>query len=366
MYGLSTMSGNFLNRITQFQTTLQPTQLALFTRPADIAYFTGFLSLVPEERESYFILTKSKALLLYSAFSPVTTITGITYHPHCTPLLLHQKILEESKAGVTEVLLDTNSMYVNEYQVLETIKQLKLSVLDRQNIWQLRMYKDADEQKRITTAALLSRDVYTFISKELTVGITEKQLAWKIESYIKERGGELAFPTIVAYGAHSSLPHHQPLDTPLAAETVVLFDFGAKIEQYCSDMSRTVWFGKKPSAEFSKVKKVVDGAYKTALDFLRKKISQSATTDYTAAQLDIVTRGAIEQAGLGKNFIHTTGHGVGLEIHEPPSLYKHTATVLAAGMALTVEPGVYLPKKFGYRHENTVLLTEDKVIELTA
>jgi len=193
----------------------------------------------------------------------------------------------------------------------------------------------------------------------------------------------LAFPTIVAFGKNGAMPHYQPQNIKLKPETPILIDFGVNFENYYSDMSRTIWFGKQPSAKFLKAEKAVKKAHQQVLaklttanlDLKNKKTdlknSEENTTksttkiELTAKDLDQAARGEIAQRGFADQFIHTTGHGLGLEIHEPPSLSWQDHTPIKPNMVFTIEPGIYFPGEFGYRHEDTVLMTDQGVKILT-
>lgn len=354
------MSANFIKRIQSIQQKIKPHQAVFLTKPVEIQYLTGFISLVPEEREAYFCITAKKAELIHASFSPVEKIEGVLYRFHPNPQTLQKVAQELLEQGITELLIDTKTMVVEEYKALQEIPGYRLSPFDSAVLWQLRKIKDESEQKALRAAAILTKKTYDYIAALLCLGITELELASKIEAFIKENGGKLAFPTIVAFGAHSSLPHHQPTPTPLQKETVVLFDFGAQVDHYCSDMSRTVWFGDKPSKEFMTIETTVLAAYDAAV----QKVADIAKGVAISA-LDIAARDVISKAGFGPAFIHTTGHGLGLEIHEQPSIYKNTTTSLLNDMAITIEPGIYLDRKFGYRYENTILCTPQGAVELT-
>jgi Xaa-Pro aminopeptidase len=355
------MSDNFLPRIRSLQKILTPSQGILLSKAADIAYFTGFVTLVPEEREAFLLITTSQVVMLHASFSPIEKFQGITYQTQPSPEGLHTTVQLLLTQGIQELLIDTRNLFVHEYQALTSFQSLTLTPLERQHIWQLRQIKDLAEQRAITAAGKLTKDAYTHALSLVLDDITERELSYEIEAYIKKNGGELAFPSIVAFGPHSSLPHHQPTATKLKKETVILIDLGAKVDHYCADMTRTTWYGSNPSAEFTTIELTVLQAYKNAFDATQNK-SGSVTT----ADLDAAARSVISEAGYGDKFIHTTGHGLGLEIHEQPSLYKNSVTPLAVGMAITIEPGIYLENQFGYRHENTVLLLPDALVEVTA
>ena len=140
----------------------------------------------------------------------------------------------------------------------------------------------------------------------------------------------------------------------------ILIDLGATVNGYHGDMSRTVWFGKKPSPEFLKVEEVVKAAYQEAVSALKNRQGQQIL----AKDLDQAARGVITQAGYGKNFIHTTGHGLGLDIHENLSLNWNNEQPILPQMVITIEPGIYLEGKFGYRYENMVVVNDDGAMEL--
>ncbi len=371
------MTALYIDRLKNLQKTLLPSQALLLSKPADIAYFSGFETLVPQEREAFLCICAKQAVLFHASFSPVTQMPGLAYKPTTSLPAIQQTITDWKKLGTlvphpatgsTDLLLDYTSLFVSEFKVLEQTEDVVCNPHNPQKIWQLRMIKDAMEQAALSNAAELSKKTLEFITPHIKPGVTELDLADEIERYIKQYGGKLAFPTIVAFGAHSALPHHQPTSLKLASETAVLLDFGAQMHGYCSDMTRTLWCGEQPSAEFTAAESAVFAAYEAALAVCKTwhttTVSQEPAPT-TIGALDVAARDSLTQAGFGKEFIHTTGHGLGLEIHEQPSIYKTTPTLLQIGMAFTIEPGVYFAGKFGYRYENTILLDQDRVLELT-
>jgi Xaa-Pro dipeptidase len=360
---------NFADRVTRFQKNLTPTQLALLSTATDICYFSNYQTLVPEEREGFFVITSSKSYLIHASFSPTPTDHAYELLENCRPnsLAEHLKklILEQH---ITEILYDATSLFVEEFQAIENVgvqnvSPVKLTPLNKNWIWQLRMKKDADEVLRLRRASEIISEVMARIAENFEVGITEKEIANQMDVLIRELGADQpAFPTIVAFGDHGALPHYQPSKVPLVENTAVLIDAGAWFENYRSDMTRTFWFGAQPDQEFLKIEKVVKEAYQQTLSKVRNR---DTATKLQAKNLDEAARGIISTAGYGQQFIHTTGHGVGIDIHEPPSLNWKNETVLETGMIITIEPGIYLPDKFGYRYENTVLITEKSAEELT-
>jgi Xaa-Pro aminopeptidase len=166
---------------------------------------------------------------------------------------------------------------------------------------------------------------------------------------------ELGFPVIAAFGEHAAEPHHHPTDRPLRRGDVVKLDFGALVDGYHSDMTRTVAFG-EPPARLREVRDVVAAAQRAGIRAVR--------AGSTSAEVDRAARSVIEQAGLADRFPHGLGHGVGLEIHEGPFLRWDGDDVLPAGAVVTIEPGVYIPSLGGVRIEDLVLVTEDGCREI--
>jgi Xaa-Pro aminopeptidase len=197
--------------------------------------------------------------------------------------------------------------------------------------------------------------------------MSELQIARQLEIAMLEAGSTgPAFPTIVAIGEHGALPHHQPTDRVLQPDEPILIDFGATYQGYRSDITRTVWIGDQVSDAFTKYEQLVRQAYTASLALLSHPTESTPFTPPTAGMLDQAARQVIATAGYGAEFIHTTGHGVGLDIHEQPSLYQGQPTPITPGMVITIEPGIYLTGTMGYRYENTILVTETGYTELTA
>lgn len=231
------------------------------------------------------------------------------------------------------------------------------------------MVKVDTEIEALAHANHITHNAITFALSQLTAGMTEQDIQLLIEKNMREQGAfELAFPTIVAFGDHSALPHHQPSNRPLRGNDAVLIDCGAKWQHYCADVTRTVWFGNTPDPEFAKIENVVKNAYQKAVVSCKLSVVSTVESQHAAplqaTSLDKTARDLITAAGYGQQFIHTTGHGVGLYIHEQPSLNLHNETVLKPGMVITIEPGIYLEGKFGYRFENSIALTENSAQEL--
>lgn len=360
---------NLGHRLAQLQHHLSSDQVLLLSNPYDIQYLTGFVTLVPEEREALLLVSPLAAWLCHASFSPYSTQlaaeTGVTAVAGY-PLGSLQELVGSLTANESiELLIDEISLLVQELRQLENLAGVSLSQLDREWLWEQRRVKSADEIEILTQAGRVTAQVMDRTLAALQPGLTEDEVRQLIEIDLLKSGSQrLAFPTIVAFGDHSALPHYQPdAEIKLQQEQAVLLDFGATVNHYRGDMTRTVWFGDKPSSTFTKIEQAVHEAYQAVLELLH-----ATAPDYgklTAADLDRAARQVIEQAGYGEAFIHTTGHGLGLDIHENLSLNGRNTLPLATDMVITVEPGIYLEGECGYRFENTVVLSEKGPQELT-
>jgi Xaa-Pro aminopeptidase len=184
----------------------------------------------------------------------------------------------------------------------------------------------------------------------LKPGVKESEVAAEME-YAARRAGaeEMSFPTIIASGARSALPHGRATEQRIAPGGFVVCDFGVILAGYCSDQTRTVWVG-TPGEEALRAYEAVKEAQAAAIAAVRPGIS--------AGEVDAAARRVLYKAGLGRYFTHSTGHGVGLEIHEAPRVAAAQKEVLQSGMVITIEPGVYFPGKWGVRIEDMVAVSE--------
>jgi Xaa-Pro aminopeptidase len=215
---------------------------------------------------------------------------------------------------------------------------------------ELRAVKEPEELDRIASAAELADDVYRWALERGLAGRTERDIARDCEARIRELGAEPSFPPIVAGGANGALPHAEPEDRQIASGELVVFDMGALLDGYCSDCTRTYATG-EPGDDARRVYELVLAAQKAALGAIRPGAA--------GKRVDAVPREMIAQAGHGDHFGHGTGHGVGLEVHEGPRLAATSEEELRDGNVVTVEPGVYLPGRFGVRIEDLVVVTAD-------
>ena len=215
---------------------------------------------------------------------------------------------------------------------------------------QMRMIKDADEIGRIRAACKLGNDLFGVLLEAIRPGVRELQVAGELEFAARKAGAEqMAFPTIVAGGLRSALPHGRASTAAIPARGFVVCDFGVILAGYCSDMTRTLHIGRPPT-EARRVYQAVDEAQQAALEAVKPGT--------TAGELDRTGRKLLHKLHLDRFFTHSTGHGVGLEIHEAPRIAAGQHEPLRPGMVITIEPGVYLPGEGGVRIEDTVVVTE--------
>lgn len=215
----------------------------------------------------------------------------------------------------------------------------------------MRIIKTDEEINCIIKAQRIAEAAFTKLLSNMRVGQTEKQIAAVLEFFMADFGSEgVSFPTIAASGVNSACPHAVPSDKKIQEGDFLTLDFGATYKGYHSDMTRTVVFG-KPTEEMKNIYNAVWGANTDAIKAVRADIS--------CKLVDNVARSTLDAWGYERYFTHGLGHGVGLEIHEGPSVNKRSGTTLREGMIITIEPGVYIPGKYGVRIEDMCVVTKE-------
>ena len=222
----------------------------------------------------------------------------------------------------------------------------------------LRARKDPAEIARMERAAAIADAALFDVLPLMSQGVTEEHFALELDTAMRRGGAEsTAFDTIVAAGENSAKPHHHPGTRPIAHGDPVVVDFGATFEGYRSDMTRTFCVGADPEGELARIFEVVQTSQAAGAAAVRPGIS--------AKEVDDICRNVIAEAGWAERFEHGTGHGVGLDIHEAPTVSQLGTAILAPGFVVTVEPGVYVPGHGGVRVEDTLVVTEDGARPLT-
>jgi len=214
-----------------------------------------------------------------------------------------------------------------------------------------RIIKDENEIEATRKSLAIAETVFMNVVKTLKLGVTEKEAAWAMDKGMHEAGADcVSFPTICASGPNSALPHAIPTDRRLQTNEPILFDWGARLNGYCSDTTRTIVLG-TPDKQFVKVYTTVRDAQRFAIDTIRSGVTGKA--------VDAVARSYIDSNGFKDKFGHGLGHGTGLAVHEGPRLSRFYDKPLDTGMIVTVEPGIYIPDWGGIRIENQAVVREN-------
>ena len=234
--------------------------------------------------------------------------------------------------------------------------QLKLIPVDGM-VESLRAIKEPEEIELITKAAEITDAAIEYIQDRIHPGVTEKEAAWEIEKFMREKGSQpVPFDIIVASGPNSALPHAKPSARAIHSGEPVIIDIGARVGGYSSDLSRTICLG-TPDDTFNKIYDIVLGAQLAAMAIIGEGM--------TGGEADELARMVIEQAGYGEAFGHGLGHGVGLAPHEQPRLGPNSSERLCDSMVFTIEPGIYLVGWGGVRIEDLVVMEKGKVREIS-
>lgn len=330
---------------------------AFIINPVNRRYFTGMKS-----SSGYVLVFPEMAYF----------ITDSRYIEHSREVIRHCEVLEQERnfyAQIRNILKKHNAQTIAVESHDMTLKQYhafreKLGDFEiladntlSQMIYDLRTVKSPEEIQKIKAAQALAEQALQDLLQHLHAGMTERQVALELDFHMRKNGAEdLSFETIALTGSHSSMPHGVPDDRVIQENSFVLMDFGAVVDGYHSDMTRTVCVG-QPSEEMKQVYEIVRQAQDAA--------RESAKPGISAKDLDAVARDLITEAGYGKNFGHSLGHGVGLEIHEYPVASMANSEILESGNVVTIEPGIYLPGKFGVRIEDFVHITKNACENLT-
>ena len=318
----------------------------LVTSPVNVRYLTGFTG-----SNGLLLLTKDGARLFtdprYSTQSKAESsckITIVKKGPLLNQAIAHLKRIKIRKLGFEKSHLS----YESHATLATDIRQL-----EPVDGWveEARLVKSATEIERIQESVVTNSLAFDRALRKLRPAkMTESEFAAELDYQQRKLGAAgTAFDTIVASGAHSALPHARPRPTPIGLNRLLLVDMGAQQNGYMSDMTRTMAVG-KATHRMRYLYAAVLEAQLAAIDAVRPGV--------LAAEIDRRARITLKRHGLQKQFIHSTGHGLGLEIHEPPRLGRTEVLTLAPGMVITIEPGVYLPGEGGIRIEDTVLVTE--------
>ncbi len=343
-------------RIEKLKENLKAGEAALIFDSSNRFYFTGFRS-----SAGIVIITPQKAVLLidFRYFEKAKAVVSDLETVLCTNS--YKQIAEILADGdIKEVFLETETLNLSVFgRLKENLKEIKVSDDNKiQNcINLLRSVKKAEEIESITAAQEITDKTFSYILDEIKVGKTEKEIALQMEFFARKNGSDgIAFDFIVVSGKNSSLPHGVPTDKKIQNGDFITMDFGARVNGYCSDMTRTVAVG----FASDKMRRVYDIVLQ-AQNLAFKKIRARAV----CKEVDAAARDFINKSGFENCFGHGLGHSLGLEIHESPAFNTRDTSVLKSGTVMTVEPGIYLENEFGVRIEDMVLVTDSGYRNLT-
>lgn len=346
-----------MSTIEKLKNTLNNDIGAVVSSPVNRRYFTDFPS-----SNGFLLVTAKNAVFLTDSRYLEAARKTITICPTIELKEAKKQIPEFFNVhSINKILFESDRLYISDFERMKAFFDLQEPIsngtLDK-TINEMRAVKDSTQLECIKKAQKIAENAFSYILNVIKEGITEKQIALELDFFMLKNGAEaLSFDTIVVSGKNSSLPHGVPSDKKIQKGDFITMDFGAVYNGYHSDMTRTVILG-EPSKEQVKVYETVLKAQEEALGVLKCGIS--------GVNADKAARDIIENAGYGKYFGHGTGHSVGLEIHENPSLSPRSERTLTVGNVVTVEPGIYLPEKFGVRIEDMAVITKDGYENLTS
>lgn len=281
----------------------------------------------------------------------------IGYSDIDNPWELVQKAIQKRISKVTTVAIEKEHMNVERFETISSLFTDVSFISAEENLRQLRMIKDESEISKIREACVLADYAIEVGCSEIKEGKTELEILAAIEYELKKKGvTQMSFSTMVLTGANGASPHGNPGLSKVKKGDFVLFDLGVVVDGYCSDITRTVAFGEINE----KQKEIYDTVLKAQLAAL--EVSKPGVT---CANIDLTARKIISDAGYGEFFPHRLGHGLGIGVHEYPSLTETSSLLLEKGMVYTIEPGIYVPNVAGVRIEDDILVTENGVEVLT-
>ncbi len=306
----------------------------------NIAYITGL------QVSAGFLLAQGKG---YSLFLDSRYLESARRDVQCRTSLRPLNELADTLRKMKVLCFEADNVTVATIEIWKRKYKNTKFVQTSGIVEEYRRSKAPDEQKKITKACSITKSVLRLIPTLLTPGISEQELAWRIESECRKRGAEcMAFPSIVAFGTHSSRPHHHPTNRKLAKNDLVQIDMGAKFSGYCSDYSRVYFTGRK-TADQVRAMRALRESSAAAIKILRPGVTNRA--------LDLRARQVLRSHGYDKEFSHALGHGVGIDIHEGVTLSSRALVQkIKKNEVITIEPGLYFEGKWGMRIEETIIV----------
>jgi Xaa-Pro aminopeptidase len=365
------MPDHYLARRDKLLHQVRQEELAglVVSNPINVSYLTGFSG------DSSYVLLFGEQALLVSDGRFTTQIQeecpGLAYHirpPAQTTQQAAAEIL--AKLGSGAVAVDAGHLTVADFQTLADRAKSIAWKAESGRVEEMRQIKDDCELQQIRAAIAMAEKAFAMFRAMLRGKDTEKELADNMEMYIRRAGGTCSsFPTIVAAGPRAALPHAHPVDRPVGEDELLLVDWGASETFYKSDLTRVLWGRKKATSLAANgangTGRDLRQLYELVLRAQRQAIAQVRPGVKTGA-VDAAARNTLADDGYAEYFTHSTGHGLGMAVHEGPFLRPNSELVLQPGMVITIEPGIYLPGWGGIRIEDDVLVTPDGCELLTS
>jgi Xaa-Pro aminopeptidase len=319
----------------------------------NIFYLTGFRG-----SEGTLLVTKGDVFLM-TDFRYITYAQEVTHGIKIVELRDNKNILGEicSRYGIGKIGFDSlHTPFFTYKKWSETVEGIELVPLDN-TIEEIRKNKEPEEIDSIIKAIEVATQAFTEVFEGIHPGQTEKEVANNLDYAMRRLGAEgPSFPTIVASGPRSALPHAEPTDKQIREGEMVIIDFGAQVNGYCSDETCTLSVG-EVNGKIQDIFAIVNNAKQLALEKVK--------VGMPIKEVDMIVRGSIDEAGYGDFFRHGTGHGVGIAVHETPAINSTGDGLLEEGMVITIEPGVYIPNLGGVRLEDMLLITANAPRMLT-
>ena len=313
-----------------------------------LRYIAGFVA------ENGCVIVDKDGTTLYTDKRYIEAAEKITQGTDVRAVLYKQDEVLQRLAGYESVGISFKQTSHIEYATLENAGAKLKNIDDKLD--NLMTVKNEWELENIQKACEIAEDAFVELLPQIKEGMTETQVAALLEYNMRKRGAQgLAFETIVAFGAHAAVPHHETGDTRLNFGDEILIDFGCRVNGYCSDITRTFLFG--DDGKHESFKKAY-AAVLTAHNLVKEKLKSGMTS----GEGDAIARNYLKEQGYGELFIHSLGHGLGLNVHEFPNLRPNAETVLVDGMVFSDEPGVYVEGEFGIRIEDTVTLKNGNIV----
>lgn len=343
-----------IESVKNLELSLSEGEAFLITSEENMRYLTDF-----PNSEGRVLITKNEAVF----FVDSRYIEAVTKKVGCCEVVLmtsfHKQLGEYTeKLGIKTVFTEAEGISVADFAALckNVACEFKAEKAD-ELLTSLRRRKSEEEKDKILAAQAIAEKAFDHILGFIREGVTEREIALELDFFMLKNGAEcVSFDTIAVSGKNTSLPHGVPGNKKIEKGDFITMDYGAVVDGYHSDMTRTVAVGEISSKQ-AEVYETVLQAQKKSLGVLKAGIS--------GFDADKAARDIIENGGYGKYFGHGTGHGVGLQIHESPRLSPKSKHTLEAGDVVTVEPGIYLPDEFGVRIEDMAFITENGFENLT-